>query len=87
MHIIQFFLVPKLFYLLLFTCATSFDRYAIVKELASLGATVHTCSRNETQLNECLHEWKMKVFRVIGSINDVGLVWFGHDLVFIIQYS
>ncbi|KAM4095746.1 hypothetical protein ACJW30_08G052400 [Castanea mollissima] len=41
--------------------------YAIVEELASLGATVHACSRNEAQLNECLHEWKMKGFRVTGS--------------------
>ena len=46
-------------------------RYAIVEELASLGATVHTCSRNETQLNECLHEWKMKGFGVTGSVSDV----------------
>ncbi|XP_050290465.1 tropinone reductase homolog At5g06060-like isoform X5 [Quercus robur] len=45
--------------------------YAVVEELASLGATVHTCSRNEAQLNECLHEWKMKGFRVSGSICDV----------------
>uniref|UniRef100_A0A7N2KP04 Tropinone reductase n=1 Tax=Quercus lobata TaxID=97700 RepID=A0A7N2KP04_QUELO len=44
--------------------------YAVVEELASLGATVHTCSRNEAQLNECLHEWKMKGFRVTGSICD-----------------
>ena len=46
-------------------------RYAVVEELASLGATVHTCSRNEAQLNECLHEWKMKGFRVTGSICDL----------------
>ena len=46
-------------------------RYAVVEELASLGATVHTCSRNEAQLNECLHEWKMKGFRVTGSVCDV----------------
>nr|POF02307.1 tropinone reductase like [Quercus suber] len=45
--------------------------YAVVEELASLGATVHTCSRNEAQLNECLHEWKMKGFRVTGSVCDV----------------
>ncbi|XP_050290453.1 tropinone reductase homolog At2g29150-like isoform X3 [Quercus robur] len=44
--------------------------YAVVEELASLGATVHTCSRNEAQLNECLHEWNMKGFRVTGSICD-----------------
>jgi Tropinone reductase 1 len=45
-------------------------RYAIVEELAGLGATVHTCSRNEAQLNECLHEWKAKGFRVTGPACD-----------------
>ncbi|XP_023927490.1 tropinone reductase homolog At1g07440 [Quercus suber] len=45
--------------------------YAVVEELAGLGATVYTCSRNEAQLNECLHEWKMKGFRVSGSVCDV----------------
>ncbi|KAK9998715.1 hypothetical protein SO802_018318 [Lithocarpus litseifolius] len=44
--------------------ASRAEAYAVIKELASLGATVHTCSPNETQLNECLHEWKMKGFRV-----------------------
>ena len=46
-------------------------RYAVVEELASLGATVHTCSRNEAHLNECLHEWKTKGFRITGSVCDV----------------
>jgi hypothetical protein len=46
-------------------------RYAIVEELASLGATVHTCSRNEAQLNECLNQWKTKGFQVTGSVCDV----------------
>ncbi|KAK9998707.1 hypothetical protein SO802_018310 [Lithocarpus litseifolius] len=46
-------------------------RYAVVEELAGLGVTVHTCSRNEAQLNECLPEWKVKGFRVTGSICDV----------------
>ncbi|XP_075635364.1 tropinone reductase homolog At5g06060-like isoform X7 [Castanea sativa] len=55
----------------LVTGGTNSIGYAIVEELASLGAIVHTCSRNETQLNECLHEWKMKGFRVTGSVNDV----------------
>ncbi|XP_050250073.1 tropinone reductase homolog At5g06060-like [Quercus robur] len=70
-HYSVFFLVPKFFiyyYLLVLRLLT---RYAIVEELASLGATVHTCSRNETQLNECLHEWKMKGFGVTGSVSDV----------------
>ncbi|XP_062173067.1 tropinone reductase homolog At2g29150-like [Alnus glutinosa] len=45
--------------------------YAIVEELAGLGATVHTCCRNEAQLNECLKEWKTKEFQVTGSVCDV----------------
>ncbi|XP_061368451.1 tropinone reductase homolog At2g29340-like [Gastrolobium bilobum] len=45
--------------------------YAIVEELAQLGATVHTCSRNEAQLNESLHQWETKGYRVTGSIHDV----------------
>ncbi|XP_040362690.1 tropinone reductase homolog At1g07440 isoform X2 [Rosa chinensis] len=46
--------------------------YAIVEELAGLGASVHTCSRNEAQLNECLSQWKKKGFRqVTGSVCDV----------------
>ncbi|XP_062085038.1 tropinone reductase homolog At2g30670-like [Humulus lupulus] len=45
--------------------------YAIVEELAGLGATVYTCSRHEVQLNECLHEWEKKEFRVSGSVCDV----------------
>lgn len=28
--------------------------HAIVEELAGLGATVHTCARNEAELNACL---------------------------------
>ncbi|KAK3409947.1 hypothetical protein EUGRSUZ_J02019 [Eucalyptus grandis] len=45
--------------------------HAIVKELARLGATVHTCSRNEAEINECLKDWKSKGFRVSGSTCDV----------------
>ncbi|PON68843.1 Short-chain dehydrogenase/reductase [Trema orientale] len=45
--------------------------YAIVEELAELGATVYTCARNEAQLNECLHEWEKKGFRVSGSVCDL----------------
>jgi len=44
--------------------------YAIVDELAGLGATIHTCSRNEAQLNECLNQWKTKGFQVTGSVCD-----------------
>ncbi|XP_062172158.1 tropinone reductase homolog At2g29150-like [Alnus glutinosa] len=45
--------------------------YAIVEELAGLGATVHTCCRNEAELSECLQEWEAKGFRVTGSICDL----------------
>ncbi|KAL3512396.1 hypothetical protein ACH5RR_025113 [Cinchona calisaya] len=43
---------------------------ATVEELAELGATVHTFSRKETELNERLHEWSLKGFKVTGSICD-----------------
>ncbi|XWS74083.1 hypothetical protein CRYUN_Cryun02cG0185100 [Craigia yunnanensis] len=45
--------------------------HAIVEELAGLGASVHTCSRTETELNKCLLEWKAKGFQVTGSVCDV----------------
>ncbi|KAB2606963.1 tropinone reductase [Pyrus ussuriensis x Pyrus communis] len=45
--------------------------YAIVEELARLGAIVHTCSRNEVELNDCLSQWEEKGFQVTGSICDV----------------
>ncbi|KAF5744569.1 putative tropinone reductase [Tripterygium wilfordii] len=45
--------------------------YAIVEELVGMGATVHTCSSNESRLNECLREWETKGFAVTGSVCDV----------------
>ncbi|XP_050372244.1 tropinone reductase homolog At2g29290-like [Argentina anserina] len=46
--------------------------YAVVEELAGLGATVHTCSRNETQLQECSSQWKKKGYhQVTGSVCDL----------------
>lgn len=45
--------------------------HAIVEELAGLGATVHTCARNEAELNACLLDWKAKGLPVTGSICDV----------------
>ncbi|KAL2328784.1 hypothetical protein Fmac_022211 [Flemingia macrophylla] len=45
--------------------------YAIVEELAQLGAIVHTCSRNQVQLNESLHQWVTKGYKVTGSVCDV----------------
>ncbi|XP_059628099.1 tropinone reductase homolog At5g06060-like isoform X2 [Cornus florida] len=44
--------------------------HAIVEELAEMGATVHTCSRNEAELNHCLQEWAAKGFAVTGSVCD-----------------
>ena len=32
-----------------------FCRHAIVEELGGLGATIHTCSRKETELNEMMN--------------------------------
>ena len=46
-------------------------RYAIVEELAALGATLHTCSRNEADVNKCVHEWETKGFQVTGSVCDL----------------
>ncbi|KAJ0021169.1 hypothetical protein Pint_32652 [Pistacia integerrima] len=45
--------------------------HAIVEELAELGAIVHTCSRNETELNQCISGWEKKGFKLSGSVCDV----------------
>ncbi|TXG74166.1 hypothetical protein EZV62_002745 [Acer yangbiense] len=45
--------------------------HAVVEELAKLGAIVHTCSRNEAELNKCIHEWEINGFKVSGSVCDV----------------
>ncbi|KAJ4704616.1 tropinone reductase [Melia azedarach] len=45
--------------------------HAIVEELAGFGAIIHTCSRNQTELNERLREWENKGFKVTGSVCDV----------------
>ncbi|KAL3530797.1 hypothetical protein ACH5RR_010119 [Cinchona calisaya] len=47
--------------------------HAIVEELAGLGATVHTCARNEAELSRCLKSWEdgEESFRVTGSVCDV----------------
>lgn len=42
----------------------------MVEELAEFGASVHTCSRNEAELNKCLKEWEAKGFVVSGSVCD-----------------
>ncbi|KAL8489091.1 hypothetical protein ACS0TY_025119 [Phlomoides rotata] len=45
--------------------------YAIVEELAGFGARIHTCSRNQKELNERIQEWKDKGFEVSGSVCDL----------------
>ncbi|AEC08228.1 NAD(P)-binding Rossmann-fold superfamily protein [Arabidopsis thaliana] len=49
------------------------SREAVVEELSILGARVHTCARDETQLQERLREWQEKGFQVTTSICDVSL--------------
>uniref|UniRef100_A0A0D3FTJ6 3-oxoacyl-[acyl-carrier-protein] reductase n=1 Tax=Oryza barthii TaxID=65489 RepID=A0A0D3FTJ6_9ORYZ len=44
---------------------------AIVEELASFGATMHTCARNEATLNSCLEEWSAKKLSITASVCDV----------------
>lgn len=46
-------------------------RHAIVSDLAAFGASVHTCSRTQTELNKCIQEWKTQGFQVTGSLCDV----------------
>ncbi|CAI0470638.1 unnamed protein product [Linum tenue] len=48
--------------------------YAIVEELAGFGARVHTCSRNEKELNDRVLEWKSKGLQVTGSVCDLSSV-------------
>ncbi|CAJ2640868.1 unnamed protein product [Trifolium pratense] len=45
--------------------------HAIVEDLCGFGATVHTCSRNQTELDNCLDQWRSKGFLVSGSVCDV----------------
>ncbi|KAK9913595.1 hypothetical protein M0R45_037406 [Rubus argutus] len=45
--------------------------YAVVEELARFGASVHTCSRNQAELEKCLNEWRAKGFLVAGQLCDV----------------
>ncbi|KAF8010759.1 hypothetical protein BT93_J1413 [Corymbia citriodora subsp. variegata] len=51
--------------------AFNYSKRAVVEELAGLGATVYTCSRNEAEVNKCLKDWKDKGFQVAGSACDV----------------
>ncbi|XP_074569553.1 tropinone reductase homolog At2g29360-like isoform X2 [Curcuma longa] len=45
--------------------------YAIVEELARLGSAVHTCSRNEADLKNCLQKWRDSKLKVTASVCDV----------------
>ncbi|XP_020106977.1 tropinone reductase homolog At5g06060-like isoform X4 [Ananas comosus] len=46
--------------------------YAVVEELLSFGAAVHTCARNEAELRSCLERWRgMGYPLVTGSVCDV----------------
>ncbi|XP_010920509.1 tropinone reductase homolog At5g06060 [Elaeis guineensis] len=47
--------------------------HAVVEELAGFGATVHTCSRKEGELSECLKKWEAQGLRVTGSVCDVSI--------------
>lgn len=47
--------------------------YAVVEELAGLGAAVYTCSRNADELNKCLKEWEGKGLLVSGSVCDASI--------------
>ncbi|KAF8673015.1 hypothetical protein HU200_049087 [Digitaria exilis] len=49
-------------------------RHAIVEELAGFGARVHTCSRNETELEECRRRWEEKGLHVTVSVCDVSVL-------------
>ncbi|CAH9078242.1 unnamed protein product [Cuscuta epithymum] len=44
---------------------------AVVEELAEMGASVYTCSRNEEELNQCLQGWASKGLKVSGFVCDV----------------
>lgn len=45
--------------------------HAIVEELARFGVIVHSCSRNQTELDQCLQQWEAKGYKVTGSVCDV----------------
>ena len=52
-------------------CVTHIYRHAIVEELAEFEVAVHTCSRNQKELDQCLQQWKRKGFKVTGSVCDL----------------
>lgn len=60
-----FILIMGLYYMFV-SCS-----YAIVEELAGFGAVVHTCSRNQKEIDERLEEWKGKGYEVTASVCDL----------------
>ncbi|KAI4382817.1 hypothetical protein MLD38_008730 [Melastoma candidum] len=54
---------------------------AVVEELARFGAVVHTCSRNEEELNKSLKEWQSEGLRVTGSVCDLSSREQRHQLI------
>ena len=42
-----------------------------MEELAGFGASIHTCSRNEKEIDERLEEWKGKGYNVTASVCDL----------------
>ncbi|CAH2049820.1 unnamed protein product, partial [Thlaspi arvense] len=59
------------FYLVVIVDSCGNSRYAIVEELAGLGAAVYTCSRNQEELSGRLREWEAKGYRVSGTACDL----------------
>ncbi|MCL7043442.1 hypothetical protein MKW94_022838 [Papaver nudicaule] len=57
----------------LVTGATKGIGYAIVEELAGLGATIHICARNKDDIATCLKDWEAKGYQVTGSVCDVSV--------------
>ncbi|KAH7516641.1 hypothetical protein FEM48_Zijuj10G0156500 [Ziziphus jujuba var. spinosa] len=55
----------------LVTGGTSGIGYAIVEELAGLGATIHTCSLSQKEIDERLPEWESKGYQVTASLCDL----------------
>lgn len=44
-----------------------------MEDLAQFGATVHTCARNETELDQRLQEWRDLGYKVTGAVCDVSV--------------
>lgn len=45
---------------------------ACVEDLCEIGATVLTCARNSTELDNCMKSWKKKGFNVHSVVADLG---------------